>query len=65
MLELLIGTGWTFAAGFLGYSIASARYKSRMQDIENNLYYLKRYVDDSRKRLDRRRAEIHERYNNA
>ena len=65
MIELLIGTGWTFAAGFIGYAIASARYRSRVREIETNLYYLQRYMDDSRKRLDRNRAEIRERYNNA
>lgn len=61
MLELFIGTAWTFAAGFIGYAIASARYRSRMKTIQTNLSYLQRYLDDSRKRLDRRRAEIRER----
>jgi len=65
MLELFIGTAWTFAAGFIGYAIASARYRSRIQNIETNLYYLQRYLDDSRKRLERKREQIRERYNNA
>jgi len=65
MIELLIGTGWTLAAGFIGYAIASARYRARIREIETNLYYLQRYLDDSRKRIDRKRAEIRERYNNA
>ena len=65
MIELLIGTGWTLAAGFIGYAIASARYRARVREIETNLYYLKRWMDNRHERLERKRAEIRERYNNA
>jgi tRNA G37 N-methylase TrmD len=65
MLELLIGTAWTFAAGFIGYAIASARYRSRIQQIETNLHYLRRYTEATRKRIDERLSTGGRGYHNA
>jgi len=61
MIELLIGTGWTLAAGFIGYAIASARYRARIRHIETNLYYLKRWMDNRRERLEYQRKVIRSR----
>lgn len=65
MLELLVGTAWTLSAGFIGYAIASARYRSRIQHIETNLYYLRRYADETRKRIDRKLSTGQTGYDNA
>ena len=65
MLELFIGTAWTFAAGFIGYAIASARYRSRIRQIETNLHYLRRYADETRRRIERKLAAGGRGYDNA
>ena len=48
MVELLIGTGWTFAAGFIGYHIAAARSRATIRAMQRDAYYLKRWLERQR-----------------
>ena len=52
MIELLIGTGWTFAAGFIGYHIGygieSARHRATVRKMKRDAYYLRKWLDRQR-----------------
>ena len=48
MFELLIGTGWTFAAGFIGYHIAASRARVTIRQMQRDRYYLSRWLERQR-----------------
>ena len=48
MFELIIGTGWTLAAGFIGYSISQARHRTTIRRLERDQYYLRRWLERQR-----------------
>lgn len=45
MGTLIICTLWTLAAGYLGYSIATARHAEQIKKMSRDIYYLKRWLD--------------------
>lgn len=48
MYELIIGTGWTLVAGFIGYSIAQARHRVMIRRLQRDQYYLRRWLERQR-----------------
>lgn len=45
MQEILIMTGWTFAVGFVAYSIGRASLAENMKQLRRDNYYLRRWCD--------------------
>lgn len=45
MLQLVIMTGWTVLAGFIGYSIAQAKTTTEVKRLRRDVYYLRRWCD--------------------
>lgn len=48
MYELIIGTGWTLAAGLIGYSISQARHRVTIRRLQRDQYYLRRWLERQR-----------------